>query len=63
MTVESVEVYLESESMDNSPGHPVLTLTVSAVIQLCEWTGKVRGKISPEPYIYTYMRIYMYVYK
>ncbi len=41
VSVQSVEVYLESESVDNSPGHPVLALTVSAVLQLFEWTGEV----------------------
>ncbi|XP_064395949.1 intermembrane lipid transfer protein VPS13A-like isoform X2 [Halichondria panicea] len=41
VTIESVEVYLESESVDSSPGYPVLALTVSAVLELAEWTGQL----------------------
>ena len=41
VTIESVEIYLESEGADVTPGHPVLTLTITAALQLFEWTGNV----------------------
>ena len=49
VNVESVEVYLESERVDTAPGHPVLALTVTAALQLYEWSGDV----SPNC-VYTY---------
>ena len=41
LSVESVEVILESEGSVRTRGYPVLACNVSAIVQLFEWTGDV----------------------
>ena len=41
MTIESVEVILESEGTARTRGYPILAVNVSADTQVYEWTGDV----------------------
>ena len=46
---------METEATERASAAPVLSINTSAVLQVFDWTGKVRGVVNGYEYCYIYI--------